>query len=419
MAIRRYRYAMHHQWVTEFGIGSLYPIFCQEVTPGDSWSGHSSGIVRLAPMVRPAMATLTMHVHYFFVPHRIVWDEFEDMVTGQTTPAWPTLAMNPADWSNWALLFRFFGLGTPGALTHNVNALPFRAYNKIWNEFFRDQEMQAAVTESTNTLVQRVNYPTSDYYAGIRDEIQQGTEETVNTAGATLGVTEIRDAFHRQKFKERRSQFGERYHDYLAAMGLSVPDSRLDRPEHVARSKTTMGLSEVLNTSNTDTGDLAGHGIAGIRTKFRKKMFVEHGTLIGVAFVRPRNQIQDRIDPHWLISDKDDLFQQEFARDTQVVVDNREVRSENASGNYAYQRRDQWLRTARDTIAGGMLHSSNYEWHGARNFNAALPAQNAFTYSDTLSTLFQDQTATAPFCWCLFDHHIGKRSMVPSQRSLA
>ena len=268
---------------------------------------------------------ITVHQHYFYVPHRIVWDEFEDVVTGNdTTTPWPTVTQS----GSTSTLLTEMGMGEVGT-TKNCNALPVRAYNKVWNEFFRDQKIQSEISLDTNTL-QSVNFPASEYLAGVRTEIQQGAEETVTVSGGTFNVTELRDAMHRQRFRERRSQFGERYYDYLLAMGIRAPSSRLDRPEHVARSRSFMGISEVVATATSaseNTGEYRGHGILGMATRFPRRNFVEHGTLLGLTYLRPRLQIRHKVDPLWLVSDKDDLYQMELARDTQVPVYHEEVAS--------------------------------------------------------------------------------------------
>ena len=70
MAIRRYPYSMRHTWITDQEIGLINPIFCQEVTPGDTWSGRSAGIIRAAALNRPAYTQLSIHIHFWFVPLR-------------------------------------------------------------------------------------------------------------------------------------------------------------------------------------------------------------------------------------------------------------------------------------------------------------------------------------------------------------
>lgn len=419
---------MNHHWVTAMNIGFLYPVMCQEVTPGDTWSGVTNGLIRLEPLDRPAFAAIRIDIHAFFVPHRIIWDPFEDVITGVDAQAFPTVNVSEATATGAGSLANHFGLGSPQtSLTYPVCAFPFRAYNSVWNNFWRDQTMQAEVALSQTSIL-NTNYPASSYYARYRTEIQQGSEETVDTSGSTLGVTAIRDAFHRQKWRERRSQFGERYTDYLAALGIRAPDSRLDRPEHVARGSATVGVSEVVATASStseETGDLRGHGLVGIRVRFPKRVFVEHGTLLMVATPRFRQQIVGRSDRQFLVTGKDDLFQPELARDTQVSMDTREIASGFTAATFAYQARDEWLRSARDTIAGPMQTSAYRSWQGGITWdpNSAVPAQlsgisAAIQADGGPQDIFQD-TASPGKVLTFLDHRLGKSSIIPSRRSIS
>ena len=421
MAIRRYKYRMHHSWLTGLRLGKVTPVFLQEVTPGDTWSGVSNALFRLAPMDYPAFTALSVHIHFFFVAHRNSWSDFEDVVTGVASSAWPTITL-PTTFTNNEDLAKAYGLVGNGTTTYAVNALPFRAYNDTYNNFFRDQQISTTVG-TDNTALKKAFYGQNDYFGGARSEIQQGTEETVDTSGGTLSVTALRDAQHRQRFRERRSQFGERYTDYLAAMGLRVPDSRLDRPEHVARARGVIGISEVVATATSaseNTGRFRGHGIAGIRLNFRPRMFYEHGTLLGVAFIRPRLQIRDRIDRIFFTGSKDDLYQPELARDTQVAIRTGElnVSSPDLQAVWGYTARDEWLRSPRDVVGGEMNDVAQESWSSSRVFTTDPTIQDVIR-CDEHKELFQDQTATAVQCYAYFDHYIGKRSVIPRRRSLA
>ena len=138
MAVRRYKYRMHHHWITGARVGEVLPCFAQEVTPGDTWRGRQLGLFRVSPLDRPAFSVLNVSVHFFFVPWRIVWPEFEDVVTGvDTSTAWPVLQRSSStDYTN---ISPMLGHGQD-ATTNTYNALYLRAYNKIWNEFYRNTD---------------------------------------------------------------------------------------------------------------------------------------------------------------------------------------------------------------------------------------------------------------------------------------
>ena len=120
--------------------------------------------------------------HFFFVPHRLVWDEFEDFITGQATPTYPTISLNNTNWASSLNLWRYLGVGDPST-GEGLSSIPGSAYQLIWNEFFRDQEVNLPISnpaQATATCL-RTNISKADYFGGIRDEIQQGTDRDWET----------------------------------------------------------------------------------------------------------------------------------------------------------------------------------------------------------------------------------------------
>lgn len=411
---KRYKYGMKHQWITDLTIGKLLPIFSQEVTPGDTWQGSSTGVFRLSPLNLPAFMSLGVHVHYFFVPHRLLWDDFEEVITGaDEVSAWPKITYSPVN-----ELMQAFGIGINVTATPDVNALPIYAYNKVWNDYFRNDLLVNEIP-LTNATVKRINFPTFSYEGSITSEIQQGNEETVDSSGATIGATEIRDTLNRQRFRERRAQYGEKYRDLLMSdFGIMPSDVRLDRPEHCAQAKTTIGISEVVATATSaseNTGEYKGHGIAGLRVKFPKRRFEEHGTLLGVAYARPRLQLRHRMDRQFFTQDKDDLYNPSLSSDTQVVVQAGEIYSDTTATNFGYQARDQWLRTARDTIANNMMSTVNYPWTAPVDLTG-VPTIGFLQEVQDYDEIFQDQTADRVDLSAFMDHKISKISQIPRRK---
>lgn len=420
--MKRYKYNMHNQWITASRIGELLPVFHQEVTPGDTWRGRSFGVFKLAPLNFPAYMSLKVFVHFFFVPHRLVWNtalgddaNFEDVITGSDTGTWPTISTTDTDpqWLDW-------GVGaTPGTNDPAMNALPIRAFNLVYNDHFRNHLIESE--RSIDSLaVARVRFPSNDYYGSIATEIQQGTEETIDSSGATIPITEIRDAWNRQRLKERRSLYGERYRDLLASYGVRAPDYRLDRPEHCARGVTTIGISEVVATATSaseNTGEYRGHGTAGIRINFPKRNFPEHGTLIGVMYARPRLQLRTRHDHQWKLTDKEDLYHPELATDSMVTVGSNEVYSNSATEtNFGYHPRYEYLRSPRDTIAGMFQTAALEEWTAHVDLSS-VPTVSYLQQVQDYDHIYQDQTSGRADLHCFFDHRIGKLSIVKPRSS--
>ena len=140
-----------------FKMGYLYPVNLTEVLPGDSVQLSTSVFLRLAPMVVPVMHPVYMHLSNFFVPSRILWDGFEDFITGgldgTDTSVLPKVTLNVTN-SPVGSLADAFGIPVQmlkDAKTFSVNSLPFIAYYMIWNEYFRDQDLNEAIDLSTIT----------------------------------------------------------------------------------------------------------------------------------------------------------------------------------------------------------------------------------------------------------------------------
>lgn len=129
----------------------LYPIFVDEILPGDTINLNVKSFARLAPQVVPLMDNMYIDWFFFFVPNRLVWENWERFNGAQDDPTDSTDFLIPAinlmndETYEVGTIYDKMGLPTDVTLL-NVNALPFRAYNLIWNEWFRDQNLQDSVT---------------------------------------------------------------------------------------------------------------------------------------------------------------------------------------------------------------------------------------------------------------------------------
>lgn len=148
--IQRSSFDRSHGLKTTFDGGILYPIFCDEALPGDSFNLSMTGFARLATPIFPLMDNMKMETFFFAVPNRLLWDNWEKFNGSQENPGDSTEYLIPqkAD-VNVASgsLEDYFGL--PIGQTIDFSALWTRAYVKIWNEWFRDQNLQDSVPLST------------------------------------------------------------------------------------------------------------------------------------------------------------------------------------------------------------------------------------------------------------------------------
>lgn len=152
---KRSAFDLGHERKFSMNFGDLTPIMCQEVVPGDTFKNNTEVMVRMAPMLAPIMHRVNVFTHFFFVPNRLVWSEWEDFITGgesgQSSPVFPVLRTNSAQPTYFAngKLADYLGMPTASSSSgeaFDVNALPFRAYQTIYNEYYRDQNLQDKVT---------------------------------------------------------------------------------------------------------------------------------------------------------------------------------------------------------------------------------------------------------------------------------
>lgn len=143
---------------TTFDAGYLIPIYVDEVLPGDTFKMAMTAFARMATPIFPVMDNMKMDVFWFFVPNRLVWSNWKKFMGEQANPAdsisysIPQM-VSPANGYTIGSLQDYFGLGTVGqitaAATQSHSSLPLRCYNLIWNEWFRDENLQNSVTVDT------------------------------------------------------------------------------------------------------------------------------------------------------------------------------------------------------------------------------------------------------------------------------
>ncbi|AZL82871.1 major capsid protein [Apis mellifera associated microvirus 49] len=178
--MKRSKHALSSTHLTSFDMGQLVPVNLLETLPGDSIQCSTSALIRCAPMLAPPMHPVRVRIHHWFVPHRLVWANFENFITGgpdgndaSVFPTKSSFAVAAGTLANY--------LGLPVATVPAVSALPFRAYALIWNEYYRDQDLQTALTVNTGDGVDATTPVTlqncdweKDYFTSSRPWEQKG-----------------------------------------------------------------------------------------------------------------------------------------------------------------------------------------------------------------------------------------------------
>lgn len=453
--------------------GELVPIGLMEVLPGDSIQHATSAFLRVQPLLAPIMHKVDVKIHHWFVPMRLIWEDWEDFITGgpdgTDASVLPTKAA-PAS-TGYAISSLADYLGVPPEFPDiQVSALPFRAYALIYNNFYRDQDLQTELTidltsgadTTTNVTLQHACWE-KDYFTSARTEPQKGTDVALPltgdapvtrtpTSGAITGslfrlttdnsvsgaqnplrvgadgqlkgadgttglmldpetgpgsnliadlsavtaatVNDLRLATALQRYKENMMRFGSRYIERLRYFGVPPMDARLQLPEYLGGGQQTIQFSEVLQTAEgTDpVGQMAGHGIAAMRSNRYRRYVPEHGYIMTLLTVRPKTIYPQALSRTWLRRTKEDFFTPELAHIGQQEVYDGEVYAGAASqfNTWGYQDRYDEYRRMESRVAGEFRDTLDY-WHMARIFTAE-PNLN----SDFVTATPTDRVYAAP-----------------------
>lgn len=152
--VQRSAFDVMHTHKTTFNATYLIPVYVDEVLPGDSYRLKMHAFARLSTPIVPVLDNLVLESFFFFVPNRLVWANWErfmgEQLTVSDTTAFLTPYVQPTNvQAGVATIYDYFGITIQAAGSVAVQSMPFRAYNLIWNEFFRDQDLQNPVVVST------------------------------------------------------------------------------------------------------------------------------------------------------------------------------------------------------------------------------------------------------------------------------
>lgn len=326
---RRHKHTLSNYQLLSCNMGKLVPVGLIETLPGDTFQISSSALIRVSPLAAPVMHPVDVRLHHFFVPHRLVWDGWEDFITGgpdgMNADTIPTRVVECASGANQGTIADYFGIPTDntGATDVTISDLPFRGYNLIWNEWFRDQDLQTERSLSDATTAD-IGWG-KDYFTTARPWTQKGPEitlplgtdapiryntnfgaggsaaddqysvavegssggafhhnatiggaDTVNPTGSKanmyadlsqagqITVNDFRRGFALQRYEEARARYGSRYTEYLRYLGVRPSDARLQRPELLGSARARLNFSEVLQTAEATNAERESYGVGDL-----------------------------------------------------------------------------------------------------------------------------------------------------------
>lgn len=443
-------------------MGQLIPVQCDEVVPGDVVKMGCEAVIRFNPMVVPVLHKIDAFFHTFFVPYdRVLDPNFQSYITGYnkddtreeyvgTIPTWtPT---NTAIGSLWDYLGFPVGVNPVGAYPIDY---PRRAYNKIFNEYYRDENLMDEVALTNESILRRcwqkdyftsalpwqqkgvspalpiagttaalwnsnsftelsgdpgimrangssganakIGGTTAQFTTTIRDFFAKNTVDL--SVASTFDIADLRIAFQIQKWMERNARCGSRYTEFLQShFGISPKDERLQRPEYIGGHKAPVIVSEVLQTSETETtpqGNLAGHGLCVGRGYIGDYHVQEYGLIMTLMSVMPVTAYEQGIDRQWIKRSKYDFFFPEFVNLSEQAIERCEIYANGVEADnrtlFGYQGRYDEMRTKRDMVCGQMRMSGSLPfpaWTLGRQFSAPPILNQSFLTCNPRKDIF-------------------------------
>lgn len=461
--MKRSKHSLSHYKLLTMDSGELVPCACYEVLPGDTVQQNTALLVRVSPLLTPVMHPIHVRVHHWFVPTRLLWTGWETFITGGggTPPV-----LNPSSGRANGDLLDYIGVPPVNSIG-NFSALPIRAYNAIYNDRYRDQDLIATPVVEDSLVLQRVAWG-KDYFTAARPWAQKGgavsfavtgtgsattvrrdsddldmgrifanrassvdpgmldaefpvtgtgsdfLELPVALTGASADVRAVRLAFALQRYNEARAQYGSRYTEYLRYLGVRSSDARLQEPEYLGGGKAVLSFSEVLQTAEgtNPVGTLRGHGISGMRSGRFRRFFEEHGFVLTLISVRPKSIYMNGIHKMFNRTTKEDYYQKELELIGTQPILNREVYGANDGQNeatFGYTPRYREYRELPSQVAGDFRTTLNM-WHEARSFGARPALNQTFVECTPSDRIYA--VPSGDNLWVCAMHSIGARRLV-------
>lgn len=288
--MKRNKFSLSHYKLLSCNMGDLIPIAMFEVLPGDTVQHATSALLRCSPLLAPVMHPVDVRIHHWYVPNRLIWENWEDFITGgpdgMDASEHPYVTL-PVEGYTIGTLPDYLGLPPDVGFSASpqVSALPFRAYAKIWNENYRDQDLQTELVidygdgsdTTTNKTLQQVCWE-KDYFTSARPWPAKGPDITIPMSGTApiTGMGKVNNVLGGAQANILEAD--GTLHNYAAGFGVNPASANTQ----FAVKQRTGGWPDVFANLSAATG---GASINDLREAFALQRYEEARARYGSRYV--------------------------------------------------------------------------------------------------------------------------------------
>lgn len=289
--VKNTAFDLSHEVKSSGKIGALMPFLCVETLPGDVFKINVEHLVRFAPMLAPIMHRVDVYTHFFFVPNRLIWDEWEDFITGgkdgSVAPPMPRYQLTP-EICGVGTLSDFLGVPPPRdpqfGTIQDVSALPFRAYWEVYNNYYVDQNVgvpleyhkgsgDIALTKSDNQL--RYRCWEKDYFTSALPWPQRFQTPVTLPIGTTAPLVNTGLPSTVRSRNSTSPLTGDMYSN--GQNGVTV--------KNAGGTPVVGGVLDITQSHKVDLSDATGVDINELRRGFALQKWLETAARVGSRYI--------------------------------------------------------------------------------------------------------------------------------------
>lgn len=385
------KFNLSNEIKTSFELGQVVPIFWRDTVPGDIFRNNTNLTVRFMPLIAPVMHKLDVHVHFYFVPYRLLDKNYRDIVSKPESSLVSKSLFDlniPADIKILSQdnLLRAFGIhSSDGRLPKDAQKLIsqyfLRAYHLIYNYYYRHElldddyidDMTSVDLDAMGLDLLKIGYARHglDYFMTSLPSTQYGSMVELDMDGnGQIRVDEMRLAEKLQYFKERLfTKARGRYKNFLDTFfGVSPTNMELQMPKYLGGNSQILNVLDVDQTASYSVGDSIsplGSQAGKVNSdrygfSFSNYTCEEHGIIMGLAYVLPRANYIGGIPREFIKPDFYSFYNPTFANLGMQETFGCELSAERKD-TFGYNERYAELKYSKDVIAGDFTALSS--WH--------------------------------------------------------